>query len=188
MTTGWKLTVPQAPGLYAVFEPWSGSNKQSNVYNVAPAPDGVGLMYGGMRRVEDAPPGTTWLLLEDHTIPNGAFKILVETKGGELFKIRCSHVATIHIHFDSIQDCLADATGVEKLTADEKEGFRVVIAFVDQVIESFLVFQDGIQVLLKDCELEILDWGDYRTRTTLTPTEESLSKGMHTLYVATEES
>lgn len=187
MTTGWKLTVPQVPGLYAVYEPWSCVNKQSNVYNVAPAPDGVGLIYGGMRRVEDAPPGTTWLLLEEHTIPNGAFKILVETKGGELFKVRSSHEAAIHVHFDIMESLIQD-TRIEKLKQEHNEGFLVVIAFIDDVIDSFLVFQDGIQVLPKDCDLEILAWGDYEARNSPPPTEESLSKGMRTLYNSTEES
>lgn len=186
MTTGWKLTVPQVPGLYAVFEPWSGANKQSNVYNVAPAPDGVGLMYGGMRRVEDAPPGTTWLLLEEHTIPNGAFKILVETKGGELFKVRSSYEAAIHVHFDIMESLIQD-TRIEKLKQEHNEGFLVVIAFIDDVIDSFLVFQDGIQVLLKDCELEIWAWDDHQIGNGPTPTEQSLSKGMLTLYPNAEE-
>jgi hypothetical protein len=187
MTTGWKLTVPQVPGLYAVFEPWSGANKQSNVYTVAPTPDGDGLMYGGMRRVEDAPPGTTWFLLEDHTIPNGAFQILVETKGGELFKVRSSHAASIHVHFDIMESLIQDS-GIEKLKQEYSEGFLIVIAFTDDVIDGFMVFQDGIRVLLKDCDLEILAWGDHETRNSLTPTEESLSQGMYTLYPTTEES
>ncbi|MHD0644321.1 hypothetical protein ACYPKM_01625 [Pseudomonas aeruginosa] len=70
---GWKNELPTEPGLYALKEPFtSASVSPFNVYAVTQARDGHGLIYGGFRRVEDAPEGTIWHRLCDLPTPEQA--------------------------------------------------------------------------------------------------------------------
>ena len=57
----WSDTPPTAPGIYAVTVPTENTGAAAyGVVEVTRSPAGDELLYGGWRRVADAPAGTRW--------------------------------------------------------------------------------------------------------------------------------